>query len=49
MTGASRTCRKCGGAGFRRLLGPLFIECGKCKGSGEAITLSARLWAWLWG
>ena len=43
--GAYRECQKCGGRGFRQLLGPLHIECRRCRGTGQTIRLSARIWA----
>lgn len=43
--GAYRECSRCGGTGFRPLFGPLFIACRPCKGTGQQIRLSARIWA----
>jgi hypothetical protein len=37
------TCGKCAGRGFRPFLGPLFIECRRCGGSGKLTKLSARI------
>ena len=45
MFSATRECPKCGGRGFRQLLGPFHIECRSCKGSGVQIKLSARIWS----
>jgi DnaJ-class molecular chaperone len=46
MFSATRECPRCGGTGFRPLLGPFHVRCRPCKGTGRQIRLAARIW-WL--
>lgn len=43
MFTATRECPNCGGTGFRPLFGPLYIQCRRCRGTGQMVKLSARL------
>lgn len=42
---ATRDCPRCDGTGFRPVLGPFHIRCRACKGTGQQIKLTARIWS----
>lgn len=37
-------CPKCGGRCFRQLLGPFYVECRSCHGTGQQVKMRARIW-----
>ena len=40
-----QTCPKCGGDGYRHLIGRLYLHpCRSCKGTGERPRIANRIW-----
>jgi hypothetical protein len=37
-------CPKCAGRCFRPFMGPFWVECRSCKGTGHQIRRAARIW-----
>jgi hypothetical protein len=39
----ARTCKRCGGLGFRRFLASTYTECSRCGGYGRILRPAARI------